>query len=142
FDSLNQAGTATANGSGAWSISLTLGYGAHSFTAIQSVSGVASASSNTVSGSVGTPPPAITSPAAGFDTSTPTFVVSGTGVPGATVSIGGFSAVVASTGLWSVQITAAIGVQTLSATQTLSGITSLASGSVAITVRPPAPAIT
>ncbi len=95
------------------------------------------------------PAPAITSPTSG---ATPTFgalVVSGTASPGATVTLLDGSTPVGSTtadpvtGAWSITPTGAgAGAHSYSATQTVAGVTSPASGAVGVTVVPAAPTLT
>ncbi len=86
--------------------------------------------------------PAITGPAGGSDQA-PTFTVTGTGVPGATVTIGGpggpWTGTVGSDGNWSVPVSLTqAGAETLSVTQTVGGQASgPATLPVSVTAYPP-----
>jgi hypothetical protein len=80
-------GTATVGGGGAFSVSVTLDYGVHVLSAVESDSGQTSGSSNAVTVTILVPAPSILSPADG-DVVAPGIVrVSGTGVPGASIEI-------------------------------------------------------
>jgi len=146
-DGISLVGSTTADGSGNWSTNVTLAIGTHSLTATQTVNGAKSAASNTVAVTVAPPPPAITSPTSGFSTTNPVVPVSGTSVANASISILDGASLVGSTtangsGSWTVNVTLGIGGHSLTATQTVSGLTSLASNTVSVTILKITPTIT
>jgi YVTN family beta-propeller protein len=100
----------------------------------------------TVSLIVSPPAPTITSPTSGSITMNSSVTVTGTGTPGASVSIlDGTTPVGTSTadsgGNFGASLTLAIGPHTLTATQTVNGITSAASPAVSLSVVAPPPVI-
>ena len=151
YEGATVLGTALVGSGGTWSLTVTLSLGKHTFTAKQTdpVSGFTGNASSSASTTVYAQPaaPTITSvstPAATKTTSPVT--VTGTGIAadkitlydGAT-AIG--TATVASNGTWSLTVQLAVGVHSLTATQTLvAAVTSAPSAAVSVTVYPPPPA--
>jgi len=136
-------GTAVLNSAGSATISTSsLGTGSHSVSASYSgdanFTRSASAATNL---SVVLPAPAITSPASGFSTTNSSVTITGTGVIGALVAVLDGTTTVASipvdpAGNFSVTVTLAVGANSLTATQTLNGVTSAPSAAVVGTVLP------
>jgi hypothetical protein len=93
------------------------------------------------------PPPAITAPANGATLVAGAVSISGTGVPGAELTLLDAvtpiaSATVGTAGTFSASVTFGVGVHALTATQSTGGPSSNASAEVDVTVVPPAPSIT
>jgi len=91
-------------------------------------------------------PPTITSPASGSSTTISSVTITGTGIPGASVTILDGTVPVAtssadSAGNFSASLTLAIGSHTLTATQTVNGLTSAASAAVNLSVIALPPAV-
>ncbi|WP_417510366.1 Ig-like domain-containing protein [Microbacterium sp.] len=145
--------TVTADSAGDWAGAVTVGqYGDTVITASQTIDGIAIAGTDSVT--VTAPPapvaaPVITTPAAGSTVTDATPTIGGTGVAGATVTIalndGGngrhfLEALVAADGTWSVDVPAVLadGAYTVSAMQSLNGVTSDSSATVAFIVAVPA----
>ena len=145
--------TVDADSNGDWAAVVTAGqYGDTVITASQSIDGIEIA--GTASVTVTAPPapvaaPAVTSPAEGSTVETATPTISGTGVVGATVTVAVrdadgdrhfVEAVVAADGTWSVALTTELadGEATVSAVQSLNGVTSDSSATVTFTVAVPA----
>ncbi|KAB1646197.1 hypothetical protein F8O06_05375 [Pseudoclavibacter sp. CFCC 14310] len=136
--------TATVAADGTWSVPADLGYGSHQVKVTQSFNGQTSAET-TASFRVAPEAPAITSPADGSvfaDGNAPT-KVTGTGLPGATITVElegrSVDTTVADDGSWSVPITASLagGQHVFSATQSMNGSAS-AAAQTTITVNAPA----
>ena len=132
---------------GNFSLTITPGVGVHSLTATQTLGAATSAASAAVTVTVAPNAPAITSPASGFSTTSPSVTVTGTGVSGASVTVlDGPTTVgtgtVSSAGSFGVTVTLAVGPNSLTATQTLNGVTSAASAAVTGTVLPPPVVVT
>ncbi|TWH21175.1 Ig-like domain-containing protein [Prauserella rugosa] len=156
-----EVGTTTVGENGTWTLELDqpLGPGDHTATAIQTDdlnrdSPVSDPVSFTVEQRA-VPAPEITSPESGSSTSDPTPVIEGTGEPGATVQVivdgeqvG--EATVDDQGNWRFELTEPLapGNHTITATQTLDGVTSAESDPVIIVVEeedttpPDAPVVT
>ena len=157
YDGTTLLGTATANGSGAWSfVTAALPDGTHSFTATDTVSGVTSAASVAMSVTVDTVAPAAPSIAA-FSTDSGvvgdgitndnTLTLTGTAEANSTVKVydGATllgSAVANGSGAWSYTTAAlANGAHSLTATATdAAGNTRVASAALAVTIDTTAPA--
>ncbi|MBV8078916.1 MAG: VCBS repeat-containing protein, partial [Actinobacteria bacterium] len=128
-DGTTAVGTATVDGTGSWSAVLTLGYGTHALTATQTSNFVTSAASAVADIAVTPAAPTLTAPALSLATGV---LVSGTGVPLATVSILDGGVTVATftadvTGAYSGIVTLPYGANALTATQTAGGQTSVPS---------------
>jgi hypothetical protein len=133
LDGLAVVGTATVDGSGNWSVALTLGVGVHALSATQSINGHISAASNTVNVTVAPPQPLISSDIVLSPISTVpitvvgetgalfTIYVDGSPVSSGTLPINTLSLTIANPG-W----------HSLTATQTVNGIISPVSSSVSI----------
>jgi probable HAF family extracellular repeat protein len=139
---------ATLSGGSAIATISSLTLGSHSVTASYGADAnlVASVSAATIL-SVTPAAPAITSPTSGSSTVNSSVTVTGTGTSGAEVDIQEGATKVGTTtvnsdGSYSATITLAVGVHSLTATQTVNGVTSPATAAVSITVLPAAPAIT
>jgi hypothetical protein len=138
-------GSVTVAADGTFSTNAFAGYGINSFSATQTISGITSDPSNTAGVSVLVPAPAITSPAEGAQiANTNLVVVSGTGVPGAAVTftdavgkgnvnVNG-SATVDADGTYSATLSLDQGSYSLSAVQSVGGLSSPASNTVDLTV--------
>lgn len=120
-------------------MSVALSYGTHSLSATQTTNSETGAASNTVSGIVRPAAPAISSPADGSTTTSPSTAVAGTGVASAILTlydsgtpIG--TATVTPSGTWSMNVTLAYGAHSLAAAQTLNGETSVLSNTVGLRV--------
>lgn len=133
--------TLNVDAAGNFSVAVTLPLGTDTLTATEAVSGQTSAGSTPVSVNVVTTlPPKIVSPADGIVTNRPSVTVTGTGAPGASVTIydttssgaSHVSATVKSNGKFSATVGLADGVNTLFANQSLDG-TSPDSGAISIT---------
>jgi hypothetical protein len=132
----------TADGPGNFSETITLPVGVHSLTATQSVNGATSSASGSLSVTINPPAPVITSPTNGYSSPSTAVTVSGTGTPGDSVQLyDGSTAIgspvtVNSNGQFSEPITLAVSVvpHALTATQSLNGATSSASGSISVTI--------
>jgi len=140
-------GTTAVNAAGSFTTTITLAIGTHSLTATQSLNAVTSAASATVNITIAPTAPAITSPASGFSTTNPLVIVTGTGMPGASVAVlDGTTQVGTGTadgaGNFSLSITLAVGAHSLTATQTLNGIKSAASAAVTVSISLPPVVIT
>jgi hypothetical protein len=142
-DGPNVVATTTVDAGGAFSASVSLGYGAHSLTATQTVAAETSAASGAVAGVVRPAAPIITSPINGFASMTQAVSIGGSGLAGAAVTLFDGATVVASVtadvqGGFSTTVTLAYGAHTLTATQTVNGETSAASAAVIGSVLTPA----
>ena len=147
YDGTTKVGAGPADSAGNFSISIALAVGAHSLSATQSLNTVTSAASASVSVTIAPTPPVITTPTSGFNTSSPSVIVGGTGMPGASVAILDGTVVVgtatvSTAGSYSTAVTLAVGAHSLTATQTLNGITSAATAAVTLTVLLPPAVIT
>jgi large repetitive protein len=151
YEGTTVLGAAVVGPGGSWALTVALGLGKHTFTAKQTdpVSGFTGSASSSASTTVYPQPaaPTITSvstPAATKTTSPVT--VAGGGVAGDKITLfDGSTAIgtvtVASNGGWSLIVQLAVGVHSLTATQTLvAAVTSTASAAVSVTVYPPPPA--
>jgi hypothetical protein len=139
--------TALVDATGGFSTTLSLSYGQHTLSFNQRNSGGTSAVTTiTVKMQQRPPPPLLTSPSNNFDTTNTRVPFSGSGTPGATVTVtnGSISAqaTVDASSRFSGTLTLTYGTHSLSATQVSNGLTSLASGSVQVKVRPPVPVLT
>ena len=150
YDGALVVGTTTVASNGSWSLTLSLALGAHTLSATQTdavwplTSGYSSTASFTIYAQPA--PPAITSISTPAPTKTTSQVtVAGTGVAGETITLYDGStaigtATVAANGTWSLKVNLAVGVHTLTATQTLTaGVTSNLSAAASVTVYPPPP---
>jgi hypothetical protein len=140
FNGLKVIATASADATGNFSAGVTLGVGSYSLTATQTLNGATSIASTALSITVAPTPPTIASPASGYSSTNSIVAVGGTGLSGATVTIlDGTTAVgtgaADTSGDFTVSVTLAIGVHSLTATQTLNGITSAASAVVIVTIQ-------
>lgn len=138
-DGASQVATTSADGSGNFSLPVSLAIGVHSLTAKQTVNSVASAASNTVAVTIAPVPPAITTPATGYNSASSSVTVGGTASPNAAVAIFDGINLAASinadgAGNFSTSITLILGGHTLTAKQTINGVTSAASNSVSVTI--------
>ncbi|HEX4683181.1 MAG TPA: Ig-like domain-containing protein, partial [Gemmatimonadaceae bacterium] len=132
--------TITVDASGNWSANVILSsLGTHALTATQTDNGVTGGASSGVSVKAWAPPSVPTiAPASVYKN---TITVSGTGTAGQTITIyangvAAGTATVASNGTWSFSVKLASGTYSLTATQTLYGVTSGASGAVSATIAP------
>ena len=143
FDSGTQVGTTTAIGT-AFSVSVPLSPGAHSLTATQTVSSLTSTASAVVTVTIVPPAPLIASPASGFSTTSP-LQLAGTSLAGAAITVFDLGIQVGTTTAigtaFSVSVPLSVGLHSLTATQTVSSLTSAASAAVTGTIVPPAPLI-
>lgn len=138
--------TAEVDEDGNWTATVTSHeYGNTVIVASQTLGGDVLPETDTVTVTAPVAAPVITAPADGSTTDDNTPTLSGTGIPGSTVAItltsasGGTivtSATVNAEGNWSVDVAEAIGngVYTVSATQSINGVTSAASDEVSFTV--------
>lgn len=138
--------TAEVDEDGNWTATVTSHeYGNTVIVASQTLGGDVLPETDTVTVTAPVAAPVITAPADGSTTDDNTPTLSGTGIPGSTVAItltsasGGTivtSATVDAEGNWSVDVAEAIGngVYTVSATQSINGVTSAASDEVSFTV--------
>src|SRR5205823_2860835 len=130
------AGPITVDAGGIWSVTATLGYGAHRLGAIQIRNGEASVASDALEGHVRPAAPAIVSPASGTARTNGSVAVSGAAIANASVTLfDGGSAVASVTadggGLFGAIVSLAIGPHALTATQQLNCETRSASSVVA-----------
>jgi hypothetical protein len=142
-------GTALVAADGTWSVKANLGYGSYTVTAVQTRADSAASQPAAVSFTVVPVAPVITSPASGTSYaygSGPT-TITGTGIDGAQIglSINGTvvrTAVVAN-GAWSITLDSQlpVGTITVSAAQTIGGVTGFASAST-ITITPAVAGVT
>ena len=122
-------GTTTANSNGNWNIAATLATGANTITATATINGVTSPPSNSITITVtGLNPPIIASPSSGSTVQSPV-TIAGTAASGATVKVYSGTTLIGTTtansnGNWNIAATLATGANTITATQTLSGLTS------------------
>jgi len=147
FDNGIALATLLADGSGRFSGLLTLAHGIHPLTFSQSQTGVTGPATAAITITLVPAAPVITAPVDGSSSLNPLVTVTGTGTPGATLSLssGGSliaTAVVDADGNFNTVISLSPGVHLLTAIQAKGGQTSAASEAVSISIRPPAPNIT
>ena len=151
YDGSVAIGTTSVVAGGTWSLTVTLGLGAHVLTATQTDTtwNLVSVKSSSVTVTVYAQPaaPVITFVSTPAQTKTTTQVtVKGTGISGETITLYDGStqvgtATVASNGTWQITVSLGVGVHSLTATQTLiAAVTSDPSAAASVTVLPPNPA--
>jgi hypothetical protein len=142
-------GTALVAADGTWSVKANLGYGSYTVTAVQTRADSAASPAASVSFTVVPVAPVITSPASGTSYaygSGPT-TITGTGIDGAQVAIAINGTVVrtvtAANGTWTTTLDSQlpVGTITISAAQTISGVTGFATAST-ITITPAVAGVT
>jgi uncharacterized membrane protein len=147
LDGTTTVASSLVDPTGNFSISITLAIGAHSLTAKQTLGAATSVASAAVSVTVAPPAPTITSPASGFSTTNPSVIVTGLGLPNASVNVlDGATTVGTGTvnraGSFAVTTALPVGTHSLTATQTLNGVASASSASVTVIVQLPPVQIT
>lgn len=132
--------------SGAFSTALTLGYGIHGLSAVEIIYSQPGLTSGTNYISVVPSAPLLASPPNGASLNSTNTTISGSGAPGATVSLYDGSnlignPVVNSSGLYSTPVTLSFGTHSLTAFQSVNGQSSANSATNTVAVVPAAPTI-
>ncbi|AKJ02388.1 Flagellar hook-length control protein FliK [Archangium gephyra] len=140
-------GTFTADASGAFGGSLALESRVYTLRFTQTLGGATSAPTAASTVSVRPPPPSLTAPSDGLSTTAPGVSVSGSGVPGATLTVREGEAVLATltadgAGTFAGTVSLGYGVHVLRFTQSTSGGTSEEASARTVTVQPAAPVLT
>jgi hypothetical protein len=149
YDGSRSVGTTTVAGDGTWSLTVNLGVGGHALSATQTAPGRLTSDRSDARGVTVYAPPAAPSISAGGSRQTTQVTLTGTGVPGATVTVtegtATWTTTVAANGAWTLTVTRPIGAHTLTARQTVQfepGIVGTSgSASTSFTVYPDAPTL-